>query len=208
MIVSPKGPKSVLPLVLILAASLLPLPSLADPPPWAPAHGWRKKNDPYYAGYTGRKWERDYGILDGRCNREAVGAVLGAATGGMIGSTVGSGDGRQVAIAVGAVIGAVAGAHIGRSIDESDRACVGHALELGAPHRAVVWTNPASGVAYSITPLNGYKTRGTHCREFRTHVTVEGRAQTVRNRACRTGDGVWELSYGAPALQAALTLAG
>ena len=27
---------------------------LASPPDWAPAHGWRKKNDPAYAGYSGR----------------------------------------------------------------------------------------------------------------------------------------------------------
>ena len=28
-------------------------PAFADPPAHAPAHGWRKKNDPDYVGYTG-----------------------------------------------------------------------------------------------------------------------------------------------------------
>lgn len=61
----------------------------ADPPPWAPAHGWRKKHDPYYVGYAGHQWPNDYGISSGRCNREAVGTALGGIVGGAIGSTVG-----------------------------------------------------------------------------------------------------------------------
>lgn len=28
----------------------------ADPPPWAPTHGWRKQHDAYYTGYTGSQW--------------------------------------------------------------------------------------------------------------------------------------------------------
>ncbi|MEZ5628509.1 MAG: hypothetical protein R3E34_13455 [Rhodocyclaceae bacterium] len=64
------------------ATLVLPVPVLADPPAHAPAHGWRKKHDPDYIGYTGRKWERDYGILDGRCSTEAVGAVVGGVIGG------------------------------------------------------------------------------------------------------------------------------
>ncbi|TCJ18142.1 hypothetical protein EZJ19_02570, partial [Parasulfuritortus cantonensis] len=78
---------------LILAAviflSLTLEPVWADPPGQAPAHGWRKKHDPYYMGYTGRKWDDDYGITLGRCNRDAVGAVLGGVVGGAIGSRVG-----------------------------------------------------------------------------------------------------------------------
>jgi hypothetical protein len=38
----------------------------ADPPSWAPAHGWRKKHDPDYVGYTGKKWPDDYGVVSGR----------------------------------------------------------------------------------------------------------------------------------------------
>src|SRR6266702_330081 len=67
---------------------LLPEVVVADPPPWAPAHGWRKKNDPNYVGYTGRKWDNDYGILDGRCDAAKVGTVLGGVAGGVIGSQV------------------------------------------------------------------------------------------------------------------------
>src|SRR2546428_8854129 len=67
--------------VALLSLGLLPVPSPADPPPWAPAHGWRKKNDPNYVGYTGKTWDKDYGIIEGRCNSAAVGALLGGAVG-------------------------------------------------------------------------------------------------------------------------------
>src|SRR5690349_14982866 len=69
-----------------LKATLLIVPSLiawagaafADPPAHAPAHGWRKKHDPYYVGYTGVSWERDYDISSGRCNRQEIATVVGA----------------------------------------------------------------------------------------------------------------------------------
>src|SRR5258705_8055764 len=115
---------------LIVASIGLTFPAFADPPDRAPAHGWRKKHDPYYLGYTGHKWERDYGIVEGRCNREAIGTVVGAVAGGAIGSQVADREDRAVAIVIGAVIGAVIGHEIGRSMDDRDFACVGHTLEL------------------------------------------------------------------------------
>jgi hypothetical protein len=127
-------------------------PSFAEPPPWAPAHGWRKKNDPDYVGYTGKKWERDYGVIDGRCNTAAIGAVLGGVTGAVIGSRAAEPQDRPVAIVLGTTIGALIGAKIGEQIDEGDRACMGHALELAGERKTVVWTNRATGVTYRLTP--------------------------------------------------------
>src|SRR5688572_33155528 len=112
----------------LLALSLVAVPSPAQPPDHAKAHGWRKKNDSNYVGYTGKKWEKDYGVIEGRCNTDAVGAVVGGAIGGVIGSRAGKED-RPVAILAGTVIGALIGAKIGQSIDERDRGCMGHALE-------------------------------------------------------------------------------
>ncbi len=69
-----------------LLAAMLGDAAFADPPSQAPAHGWRKKHDPEYVGYTGTKWARDYDISSGRCNREEIGAVLGGVVGGVVGS--------------------------------------------------------------------------------------------------------------------------
>jgi surface antigen len=181
---------------LILAALSLGLaapPVPAAPPDHAPAHGWRKKNDPNYVGYTGHKWEKDYGVIGGRCNREAVGAVLGGVVGGAIGSQVGEGDGRAVAIVVGSVLGTVIGAKIGRDLDEADRGCVGHALELTTDGKLVTWSNAKTGANYAVTPTRGFKQNGQSCREFKTVVTLQGRKETVTDRACRAADGTWRI---------------
>lgn len=182
-----------------LALSLLPAaPAFADPPPWAPAHGWRKKHDPDYVGYTGKKWEKDYGVISGKCNTQAVGAVVGgivgATAGGAIGSQVGKGDTRTIAIIAGTAIGAILGAKIGRDIDNADRGCMGHALELTGERRTVTWTNRATGVSYRLTPIANLKRGNDPCREFVTEARYGGKKEKVKNVACRRGDGVWELS--------------
>lgn len=180
--------------IAVTLALAAPVPvAFGEPPPWAPAHGWRKKHDPFYLGYTGKKWNRDYGVLDGRCNRQAVGAVIGAVAGGAIGSQVGQGEGRQVATIIGTILGAVAGASIGRDMDAKDRACLGHTLELAGVERGVAWTNNDKGMAYRVMPLGGFTDGGRHCREFVTRVSANGRNDTVRHKACSAGDGVWQI---------------
>lgn len=69
-----------LPLTLALAALVGTGPVFADPP----AHGYYKKhhNDDsrkyqkarHYEGKSGVVYVRDYGIADGRCNRDEIGA--------------------------------------------------------------------------------------------------------------------------------------
>jgi surface antigen len=180
--------------VLITGLLLASPPALfADPPPWAPAHGWRKKHDPYYQGYTGTRWPEDYGILDGRCNREAIGAAIGGAVGGIIGSKVGEGGARTVATIIGTVLGAVMGAKLGEILDEADRACIGHALELVRDETRVSWVNPEAGVSYLLKPLGGYRSHGMPCREFSMRVTRAGRSETRQGRACRKAEGTWEM---------------
>ena len=179
-----------------LAAIVLVLPclALAAPPPWAPAHGWRKKNDPTYAGYSGRSWNDDFGVQSGRCNREDVGAVLGAVAGGAIGAEAGpDGAGRAVAMVVGTVIGAAIGAEIGRRMDKADRSCAGHALELAREGQTVTWVNPASGVTWQLTPVAApVSTDG--CRKFRLVATGAFGLGEGRTTACPGEDGTWNLA--------------
>lgn len=182
-------------LAVLLGLSLAPIPSPADPPPWAPAHGWRKKNDPNYVGYTGKKWPKDYGVTEGRCNTSAVGAVVGGVVGGAVGSQVGNGNSRTIAILVGTAVGAVIGAKIGQEIDSVDRGCMGHALELTGERKTVVWTN--HGVTYHMTPTRNYTDRNQPCREFTTVTTVgkkkKAKQEAVTGVACRQANGDWIL---------------
>ena len=183
---------------LIFAGSVLaltlPANTYGDPPPWAPAHGWRKKNDPYYTGYTGKKWDKHYGVVEGRCNREAVGAVIGAVAGGAIGSRVAKDSrDRPIAILIGSMAGAMIGAKIGRDIDQTDRACIGHALELADDKKRVTWSSADGSTTYMLTPLRGFEQQGVNCREFDLRVTSDKGKETRRAKACPAGNGDWRL---------------
>jgi surface antigen len=161
----------------------------ADPPHHAPAHGWRKKHDREYDGYTGDHWERDYGVRSGRCNTDEVLAAVGAVAGGVIGNRTADEGNRTVATIVGAIIGGVLGAKLGDAIDDRDRACIGHSLELARTGHTVYWTNPTSRVDYAVRPTRNL--RGG-CREFELVANRGGRKQAERMKACRVRGGEWE----------------
>ncbi len=178
--------------LIVSFATAMPV-ALADPPPHAPAHGWRKKHDPYYVGYTGRRWADDYGIRGGRCDRDRVGTVLGAIVGGAIGSTVSDRDDRLIAILAGATIGAIIGREIGDEMDENDRACFGHSLELLDDGRGVHWDGARRGVIYTLTPGTRFERDGRICRRFLLLREYAGRRVERRGSACRFSDGDWRL---------------
>lgn len=170
-------------LVYMLAASV----ALAQPPSHAPAHGWRAKNDPGYAGYKGKSgyhYKEDYGILSGRCNRDAIGAVIGGVGGAVIGGQVAGKDDRVVGMVVGGVLGAVLGHAIGEELDKNDRACMGHALELGKAGVPVAWSH--DGHRYHFTP-QGDAPGG--CR-YATMVMDDRKPKQII--ACPNNQGEWK----------------
>jgi surface antigen len=161
------------------------------PPPWAPAHGWRRKHAQYYereAGYV----TPDLGIGLGRCNRDVIGAVIGGAAGGAIGSRIGKGSDRTVATIGGTIVGVLIGGAIGRGMDEADQACLAQTLEQAPAQHAVMWSNPDGG-HYRVVPLEGYEDgQGRICRDYRTTATIGGRQQHLYGTACRQPDGSWQ----------------
>jgi surface antigen len=180
--------------VLALACAALAAPvALADPPPHAPAHGWRQKHDPYYVGYTGYRWRDDYGIREGRCDRERVGTVLGAVVGGAIGASVADGRDKLIAILAGATIGAIIGREIGEDMDRDDHACFGHSLELLEDGRRVRWEGARPGLYWMLTPDRRFERDGRVCRHFTLVREVGGRTVRKRGSACRFGDGDWRM---------------
>lgn len=176
---------------LLCGAVLATTPALSDPPDHAKAHGWRKKNDPRYIGYTGREWERDYGVREGSCHRKEIGTVVGAVVGGAIGSQIGDGSGRTVAIILGSVLGGVIGREIGEDLDDADRGCFGHALELAEPGHPVRWINDRTHVSYVLTPLAS--TDSKNCRRFKLKASGGKKSKTSEGRACRDDAGVWRM---------------
>ena len=178
--------------------------ALADPPPWAPAHGYRSKQqhydrdeyeyreDRYYLPWLTRGYHSDY-VGGGRCYREKLGAVLGGMIGGAAGSHVGHGDSRTVATITGVVIGILVGQSIGRHMDETDQNCTGQTLEYAPDHAPVSWRDPGSGNVYTVTPLATYPAPGSrYCREYQTDAIIGGRRQQMYGTACRQPDGSWQ----------------
>jgi surface antigen len=166
--------------------------AVADPPAHAPAHGWRKKHGDHYVGRTVVEWEHDYEISSGRCNRDAIGAVVGGVVGGAIAHRVAD-EHPVVATIIGVTAGALVGHRIGRELDERDRDCFGHALELGEVGRTVIWTNEVTGVRYELSPGADRERNGTPCREF-TMIAVAGKEKSSRRGlACQSQPGVWQV---------------
>lgn len=114
---------------LVVGTLLLPV-VYADPPPWAPAWGYRHLHRHYH------NRDRDtvvyvhaytppppvyappaYATVEAArpCNNGLVGGMIGGAAGGFLGSQIGKGDGRLAATATGAVLGAVVGANAANS---------------------------------------------------------------------------------------------
>lgn len=192
-----------LPAILALAGVLGTGTVQADPPDHAPAWGYYKdkhdrddddrhhkhkhkhkdKYDKRYKGKSGVVYVRDYGISAGRCNRDEIGAVIGGVTGAVIGGSVADRDDRVVGMVVGGVLGAVLGHAIGDHMDDRDRACMGHALELGRPGVPVVWSH--GGQRYDFTPRGDAR---DGCR-YATLAVNGGKPREVL--ACPAGRGDW-----------------
>ena len=183
---------------LLVSLAIAAPTALADPPPHAPAHGWRKKNDPYYTGYTGRQWAYDYGIRSGRCDRDRshVATAVGAVAGGVIGSKVGDDDHPLIAILAGAAIGGLIGNEIDKELDDDDRRCFGHSLELLEDGRRVRWDGARPNLFYSLTPTGRFERDGRVCRSFTLVRDWDGKKIKRDGRACRYGEGEWRLIKG------------
>jgi len=194
----------------VFALAITAPPAVAEPPPWAPAHGWRDKQKGQYKGRgRGRKkWkqERTYApeqpalytpkvrIAEGTCNRELLGSILGGASGGYLGSKIGSGSGKLAATAAGAVIGLIVGGSIGRSMDRLDHACIGQVLEQAETGQRVRWTDPDSNTRYSVTPTRTWRSADNrYCRDYTSDVRMATGTQQVTGTACRNPDGTWQL---------------
>jgi len=113
-----------------VAATVIPTLAMADPPPWAPAHGRRAKEariyddrGRYYEPRPIRADDRVWRGNDGRyyCRRSngTTGLVIGGAVGALVGHELDGGRDHTV----GTILGAAGGALLGREIDRSHLKC-------------------------------------------------------------------------------------
>ena len=208
--------------LLVLAGALLCLavsPVAADPPPWAPAHGWRAGHGKHeqrhryrddHVRYEWRERHRGHGdeyrerveyrrateptlsrAPDSRCGFFT--GLVGAAAGGALGAQFGGGDGQLATTAAGTLLGYLVGSGIGRSMDYADRDCLGRTLERVPDAQTVAWRNPNADAFYRVTPYESYRSEGRYCREYTVRAVVAGRQQQAFGIACRQPDGSWQI---------------
>ena len=106
-----------------LAGLTLPAASAyADPPRWAPAHGYRAKHGGIAYRQTDngiRYWKGEDGRYHCRHSDGTTGLLVGAALGALLGRAVDTRGDR----AVGTILGAAGGALIGREIERGRTRC-------------------------------------------------------------------------------------
>lgn len=116
-----------------IAAALMAVtaaPAMADPPPWAPAHGKRAKDAQLYDRHgryyeprritrNSHMWRGDDGRYYCRRDNGTTGLVIGAGVGALAGHEI-AGRGDRT---LGAVLGGAVGAIIGREIDRGSLRC-------------------------------------------------------------------------------------
>ncbi|MFQ6016922.1 MAG: RT0821/Lpp0805 family surface protein [Kiloniellaceae bacterium] len=135
---------------------------------------------------------------DGRYGtKQTIGALGGAAAGGLLGAQVGKGSGKLAATAAGALLGALIGSEIGRTMDEVDRmkAQQAYTQATTAPiGQQITWQNPDTGNYGTVTPTReGTTPTGEYCREFQQTVVIGGKTEDAYGIACRRPDGSWEI---------------
>lgn len=190
-----------------LAASLAlgtAAPAFADPPSWAPAHGWRAKQKQisyrapsavvlvptttYATVACDRSMLADNAVLIGR--------VLGGAAGAVAGAQFGQGTGKLAATAGGTLIGALLGGEIAGAVAAPDAACAQYALTAAQTDQTVTWTNPDDGRTYEVTPERDFTAFGTaQCREYTSRAVIDRAETTTRGTACRQPDGQWKIVH-------------
>ena len=129
--------------------------------------------------------------------KQTLGTLVGAGVGALLGSQLGGGKGQIAATVAGAALGGWLGSEFGRQLDEADRLAAGkaaqEALENNPSGTQTAWANPDSGNSGSYTPTSTETENGKDCRDFESEVTVGGKTEVSKGRACRGEDGTWRI---------------
>jgi surface antigen len=126
--------------------------------------------------------------------KASIGALGGAAFGGLIAAAAGGGG---VAIAGAVIGGALLGGFAGNALDQRDKRLAAEAqqraLESAPTGKPVAWTNPDTGHSGSVTPVRTFQSQGMYCREFQTDAIIDGKPDRAHGTACRQPDGSWRM---------------
>lgn len=128
--------------------------------------------------------------------KQGIGALAGAAAGGILGNQVSSGSGKTVATVIGVLAGGLIGSQIGAALDKNDRQAAVNAeyraLEYGQSGVKTEWRNPDTKNHGQVVPQTAYTVNGRQCRDYTHTIYIAGKAEVARGTACRLPDGTWQ----------------
>lgn len=124
--------------------------------------------------------------------KQTGGTLLGGISGALLGSTIGKGNGKLVAVALGTLAGAYIGGSVGQQLDENDKAManktVAYALEKNPDYQTAKWHNPNTQNSGTVMVTNTQQVSANKvCRDYVQDVYVAGQAEPVKlvGKACR-----------------------
>jgi surface antigen len=127
--------------------------------------------------------------------KAVLGALGGAAVGGLLVAALG---GKGGAVVAGALVGGLIGGAVGHKLDAKDKQMAAQAatlaFEQNSSGQPSAWNNPDSGNHGSVTPTHTYQlASGQYCREYRQDVWIGTEKQQTSGTACRQPDGSWQI---------------
>lgn len=75
--------------------------------------------------------------------------------------------------------------------NRTDQANMQDFLTNAPVNRPMSWTNPSSGITYTMVVTNNYNGNNILCRQFQTVGIINGQRETLVGNACRRSDGYW-----------------
>ena len=133
-----------------------------------------------FVGYTGKRWNSDFGVLRGECNVKDLARLYKKGT-AFTDTALLELDAAAQALLTSSTRNEVA--------DLIDTACFGQTLELVPSGQAVRWLNSASGVGVYLSP----GAKSDSCRTYLGVLAVSGQKTKFRGEACSPTPGVWRI---------------
>lgn len=83
------------------------------------------------------------------------------------------------------------GKSAGVEMDGFDRSRLSRALEFNAVGSAASWSNPITGMTFSVVPLDPFVSAGNNCRRYELIIGKGNNPEKRLQRACRNAIGSW-----------------
>ncbi len=158
--------------------------------------GYHKHHHHHYA-HRGHHHVDECGFVSSE--NEALGGVLGAIGGAVVGHQIGDGSGRVLATFAGTIIGGMLGAGVGRDLDDAQRlkleVATQYALENQRSGTRTTWRGPGRRACGVIVPRPAFRNEvRQYCREFQQTIVIDGKRESAYGTACRQPDGQWKIA--------------